>query len=155
TSDEWHAAMQFLRGGPLTPSKWAPGESNKSPVSMLFQGYRKVRNFGRADMYMGQYSPLRAKAERISREVQREYRARFENREPGYYDDAKWWELVESAGDKPIDEVPECPKCGFQNLPASEVCEGCGFVLLGKKCLNADCRREIAKSALSCVFCGS
>ncbi|MFB9709573.1 ATP-binding protein [Streptosporangium nondiastaticum] len=155
TSDEWHTAMNFLRGNSLLPSKWSPGETNTSPVSMLFQGYRKVRNFGRADMYMGQYNPAKGKAERVPREVEREYLTRFRGKEPGYYDDAKWWELVETATDKPIDELPECPECGFQNAPGSEVCEDCEHVLHGKTCLNPDCSQEIAKSAVSCSFCGN
>ncbi|MEV0971237.1 ATP-binding protein [Microtetraspora glauca] len=155
TSDEWHTAMEFLRGASLLPSKWAAGESNSSPVSMLFQGYRKVRNFGRAHMYMGQYNPVKGKAERISREIERDYLTRFRGKEPGYYDDAKWWELVESANDKPIEELPECPECGFQNAPRTEICEGCNYVLLSKNCLKSDCGEQLAKSAISCGVCGS
>ncbi|MEU0564751.1 ATP-binding protein [Nonomuraea sp. NPDC005983] len=155
TSDEWHTAMEFLRGGSLLPSKWAAGETNSSYVSMLFQGYRKVRNFGRADMYMGQYNPAKGKAERIPREVEREYLSRFQGKETGYYDDARWWELVEGANDKPIDELPECPECAFQNAPRAEICEACDFILVGKACLNTHCDAELAKSAVSCDVCGS
>ncbi|WP_182906153.1 ATP-binding protein [Microbispora sp. H13382] len=155
TSDEWYAAMQFLRGSSLIPSKWGPGETNPSPVSRLFQGYRKVRNFGRADMYMGQYNPAKGKAERIPREIEREYLSRFQSQEAGYYDDTKWWELVESANDKPIEELLECPVCGFQNVPRVETCEECNCVLVGKNCLNSDCGAEIPKSAVSCDVCGS
>ena len=124
TSDEWHAAMRFLRGGSLLPSKWTDGEPNASPVAKLFQGYRKVRNFGRADMYMGVYNPVKEKADRVSREVERSMLERFQAREPGYYDDAKWWELVETATVKPLDVLVECPDCAFQNMPGAELCAG-------------------------------
>jgi hypothetical protein len=107
---EWLAAMEFLRGGSLKPSSWdeAGTEPNTSPVSLLFQGYRRVRDIGRDDMYMGVFDPAKKKAVRIGRDREQEMLARFRNREPGYFDDAKWWELVESANEPPIEELPEC-----------------------------------------------
>ncbi|MFG2554972.1 ATP-binding protein [Streptomyces sp. NPDC048581] len=154
-TDEWQAAVQYLRGGSLLPTKWRDGERNDSHVSRLFQGYRKVRNFGRGDMYMGQYNVAKGKADRISRETERSYHKKFLDHEPGYYTDEKWWELVETAGEPPIQDLPECEECGFQNTTAAEECGGCGQVLNGKVCLNAECRRQIPRSAASCVQCGT
>jgi hypothetical protein len=154
-SDEWRRAVAFLRGDSLIPSKWPEGHRNESPVSMAFQGYRKVRNFGRADMYMGTYNAAKEKADRIARSIEEEYYQRFLQREPGYFDDAKWWELVESATIPPIEELPECPNCGFQNLESTEECENCGQLLQPKTCVNAECGREIPRSALVCPFCAS
>ncbi|MGY1709130.1 ATP-binding protein [Geodermatophilus sp. SYSU D00758] len=154
TSDEWHSAVQFLRGGSLLPSRWPAGEQNTTPVSRLFQGYRKVRNFGLADMYMGRYNEARQKPERISRDVEREYLAKFQAREPGYYDDAEWWKLVETATDKPIEELPECPDCGYQNAPAAETCDGCEHIFKPKTCVNEDCDSVLPVSALDCSSCG-
>ncbi|WP_433490599.1 ATP-binding protein [Nocardia grenadensis] len=153
---EWLEAMEHLRGGSLLPSSWEKsGEPpNDSPVSLLFQGYRRVRKIGRADMYPGQYDEAKGRAVRISRDREEELKQRFWNREPGYYDDLKWWELVETANEPPIEELPECEECGFQNTPEAERCQGCTRVLLGKKCLNDACRREIPRSAQSCPNCG-
>lgn len=152
---EWQAAMAFLRGGSLLPSRWPDGTTNDSPVSRLRRGYGKVRNFGRADMYMGQYSAAKGKAERISRDIEREYLQKFKAHEPGYYDDAKWWELVETAAEPPIAALPECPNCGFQNPGEAELCGGCSGVLLGKACLSADCRQQIPRSTVTCEHCGA
>lgn len=154
-TEEWQTALKYLRGGSLLPSKWAEDEVNDSPVSLLFQGYRKVRRFGRADMYMGKYDVTKGKAGRISREVERDYYRKFENRRPGYYDDARWWELVETAGDPPIEELPECERCGFQNIKEAESCGGCGQLLAGKSCLSAECSQTILKSADVCPHCGT
>jgi hypothetical protein len=151
---EWQAAMKFLRGGSLLPTKWPVGSPNETPVSRLFQGYRKVRHIGRGDMYMGQYDPVKGKAARISREIERDYYQRFLRHEPGYYDDENWWELVESAGVPPIAATVECPECGYQNAQGAETCEDCSHVLVAKKCRNPECQKEVARSAVSCTHCG-
>ncbi|MEV5576630.1 ATP-binding protein [Spirillospora sp. NPDC052269] len=155
STEEWQTAMRYLRGGSLLPSQWPDGEKNTTPVSLLFQGYRKVRNFGRADLYMGVYDEAKCKAVRISREVEREYYQRFLNKETGYYDDVKWWELVETANEPPIEELPECASCGFQNVKGAETCGGCAAILIGKQCLSADCGQVIAKQADLCPVCGA
>ncbi|WP_067818830.1 ATP-binding protein [Actinomadura kijaniata] len=155
STEEWQTAMRYLRGGSLLPSQWPDDEKNTTPVSLLFQGYRKVRNFGRADLYMGVYDETKGKAVRISREVERDYYQRFLNKEPGYHDDAKWWELVETANEPPIEELPECVSCGFQNVKGAESCGGCAAILIGKQCLNADCGQTIAKQAELCPACGA
>ncbi|MER6394584.1 ATP-binding protein [Kitasatospora sp. NPDC001603] len=154
-SDEWQEAIGFLRGGSLLPNNWSDGVVNESPVSLLFQGYRKVRNFGRGDMYMGQYNPAKGKADRIPRSVEADYYQRFLDRVPGYYDDAKWWELVEAAGEPPIQVLPECAECGFQNTSTAEECGGCGEVLDGKPCLDTGCGKQILRSATVCLHCGT
>jgi hypothetical protein len=153
SSDEWRRAIEFLRGGSLIPSRWPQGERNTTPVCRLFQGFRKVRNFGRADMYMGRYNAATGKAERIDRAVEREYHEKFLAREPGYYDDGKWWELVETANVPPLAQLPECPECSFQNLESVEVCEQCGHILQSKVCVA--CGEVIARSATSCEHCGA
>ncbi|MFD4675234.1 ATP-binding protein [Lentzea sp. NPDC058450] len=154
-TDEWQTAMGFLRGDSLLPSKWLGEDQNDSPVSRLFQGYRKVRNFGTADMYMGRYDTLKKKASRIPREIEEDYYERFLNKEPGFYDDSKWWELVESASEPPIEALPECSLCGFQNVSDAETCGSCAAVLIGKPCHNDDCKERILKSADTCPVCGA
>lgn len=155
STEEWISALRFLRGGSLLPSKWPEGERNESPVSMLFQGYRKVRNFGRADLYMGVYDDGKKKAVRISREIERDFYDKFLSRVPGFYDDSRWWDLVESAGEPPIQELPECSECGFQNVPGSELCGGCAAILVGKTCINADCGTILPRKADACLQCGA
>lgn len=153
---EWQDAMRYLRGGSLLPSSWEkPGsEPNDSHVSRLFQGYRRVRTIGPVDMYMGQYDSAKGKAVRISRQREGELKERFLNHESGYYDDAKWWELVETANEQPIEELPECEECGFQNPAGAEMCGGCDQILLGKQCRNGGCSQQIARSADTCPDCG-
>jgi hypothetical protein len=153
SGEEWQRAINFLRGSSLLPSNWEDGHRNETPVSKLFQGYRKVRNWGRPDMYMGRYDEATKKPVRIGREVEADYYRRFLNKEPGYYDDARWWELVETAATPPVLAMEECPECGFQNRPGEDTCEDCGFLLREKSCIS--CGEQIAQSATSCPICGT
>ena len=154
SSVEWQKAMLFIRGNSsLQPSQ--PGASNNnSPVYRLYQGYRRVRQFGRGDMYMGYWDADSRSAKRISRDIEKEYYEKFKQKLPGFYDDYEWWKLVETADQPPVDELPECPECGAQNLKEAEVCSACGAVLRGKNCLNTICKRIIPVSARTCPYCG-
>lgn len=155
SSIEWQKAMSFIRGNSsLQPTQ--PGASeNNSPVFRLYQAYRRVRQFGRGDMYMGYWDPDSRTAKRISRDIEREYYEKFKQKVPGFYDDSEWWKLVESADRPPVEELPECPYCGAQNVKEAEICVGCGEVLKGKNCVNETCGKLIPASALSCPYCGA
>jgi len=155
SSAEWQRAMTFIRGNSsLQPSQ--PGASeNNSPLYRLYQAYRRVRSFGRGDMYMGYWDADSRSAKRISRDTEKEYYKKFKQRLPGFYDDSEWWKLVESADQPPAEELPECPVCGAQNLRDAEVCAACGAVLKPKKCVNSECGKEIPLSAATCPFCGA
>lgn len=153
SSEEWQRALHYLRGASLLPGKWSASEENRSPVSTLFQGYRKVRNFGKLDMYMGRYDPASKKAVRISRDVEQDFYRRFVAGEPGYYDDGRWWDLVEGASVPPLVELEECLACGFQNLPGVETCGQCDVILRGKECIS--CGEPLPASAVSCAGCGA
>lgn len=152
-SPEWLAAMSYIRGdSSLQPTK--PGaDSNTSPVFKLYQGYRRVRNPGRSDLYMGYWDVAADKPKRIAREVEREYYQRFLNREPGYFDDAEWWRQVEAAEEKPLDPLVQCPECGADNLDSTEQCVACETVLRGKPCVS--CETTILQSAVVCPSCGA
>ena len=151
SSAEWQLAMEFIRGkSSLQPTQ--PGASeNNSPIFRLYQAYRRVRQFGRGDMYMGYWDADSRSAKRISRDTEKEYYEKFKKRLPGYYDDSEWWKLVETADQPPVEELPECPFCGTQNLKDAEVCGGCGEILLGKICTS--CGKKIPVSAKSCPHC--
>ncbi len=155
SSVEWQKAMTFLRGNSsLQPSQ--PGASeNTSPIYRLYQAYRRVRQFGRGDMYMGYWDADSRTAKRISRDTEREYYEKFKQKLPGFYDDSEWWKLVETADQPPVEELPECPYCGTQNVKEAEVCVGCGEVLKGKNCVNEACGRLIPFSAATCPHCGT
>ena len=155
SSVEWQKAMSFLRGNSsLQPTQ--PGASeNTSPIFRLYQAYRRVRQFGRGDMYMGYWDADSRTAKRISRDTEREYYEKFRQKLPGFYDDSEWWKLVESADQPPVEELPECPYCGTQNVKEAEVCVGCGEVLKGKNCVNETCGRPIPLSAAICPHCGT
>ncbi|MDR6884313.1 ATP-binding protein [Bacillus sp. 3255] len=154
TSPEWLRAMVFLRGESSLQPKQPNADRNESPMFRLYQGYRRVRNFGKADMYMGYYDAETNEPKRISRDIEREFYAKFLKKIPGYFDDTEWWKLVEQATTPPIQELPECPSCGAQNLKERDTCEVCGDILIPKNCINPDCNSEIPKSALSCPICG-
>lgn len=153
SSEEWQRAISALRGGSFIPKRWPNNERNESPLSRLFQGYRKVRTFGRADMYMGVFDTASGKATRAPRETEKAFYARFLNKESGYYDDAKWWELVETATIPPLPSHEECNSCGFQNRPEDETCGNCNTILKGKPC--ASCAHQIVLSATLCPQCGA
>lgn len=155
SSLEWQSAMSFIRGNSsLQPTQ--PGASeNDSPVFKLYQGYRRVRQFGRGDMYMGYWDADSRSAKRISRDIEKEYYEKFKQKLPGYYDDSEWWKLVEAADQPPAETLPECPYCGAQNLKEAETCIACGEVLKGKNCINEECNKIIPISAMSCPHCGA
>ena len=150
-SREWTEAMSFLRGGGLQAKNRPDGEKNSSPLGKIFDGYRKTKKFGKEDMYMGTWSE--SGPERISRDVEIEYYKKFKEREAGYWDDAKWWELVENASIPPVRPMIHCSSCSAENPDGTEECFGCGEIILGKNCIGCDTR--IRKSANSCPACGA
>lgn len=155
TSGEWQKAMAFIRGNSsLQPTQ--PGASeNRSPVFRMYQAYRRVRQFGKGDMYMGYWDAVSRSPKRISRDTEKEYYEKFKQKLPGFYDDTEWWKLVESADQPPVEELPECPYCGTQNIKEAEICVGCGELLKGKTCINKECAKTISITATSCPYCGS
>jgi hypothetical protein len=104
-------------------------------------------------MYMGYYDSTEAKAKRISRDIENEYYQKFLNREPGYFDDEKWWELVETADRPPIPEMVICSSCRVENEKEADQCSACGNILKAKTCINSACAKSIPFSAHSCPFC--
>ena len=155
SSAEWIRAMSYLRGESSLQPKQPGADKNKSVVFRLYQGYRRVRNFGKGDMYMGIWDPASKKATRISREVEEEYLEKFRQKLPGYYDDSEWWKLVESADQPPVDELIECEVCGAQNLKEADCCGVCGAVIKGKECVSETCKKTIPLSAEVCPHCGA
>lgn len=154
SSDEWQKAMTFLRGNSSLQPNQPNADNNDSILYRLYQGYRRVRTFGKGDMYMGYWDAESQKAKRISRDVEKEYFEKFRSKEPGYYDDTEWWKLVDSADQRPIETMIECPQCSAQNLKEAEICAVCGCVLKGKNCINEECREIIPVSAAICPTCG-
>lgn len=150
SSSEWLSAMSFLRGDSSLQPKQEGAKDNESYIYKLYQGYRRVRRVGKHDMYMGYWDGN--KACRIGRDVEKEYFNRFEKKEPGFYDDAEWWKLVEAADTPPLEDLEECPECSAENLKDADCCQICGHVLIGKTC--AKCGAEIPLSASSCMHCG-
>lgn len=153
-SDEWQKAIHYLRGESSLQPRQPGADKNTSYIYKLYQGYRKVRTCGKTDMYMGYWDETEAKPKRISREVEEDYYKRFLNKEKGYYDDEEWWKLVEKASQPPIQAISTCPECYSQNLDDAEICITCGNVLIGKECLNNECKKQIPKSAHTCPHCG-
>ena len=150
--ETWSRAMEYVRGRSLQPAQWPEGYVNDSPVSKLNSAYKRIRDYGRKGMYMGYWDPDVRKAKRIGRDVEREYYEKFKAREPGFYDDAEWWKLVEGADRPPPPQTVECEDCGFQNRSDATECDGCGRLLRSKPCVA--CAKEIPLLATSCPECG-
>jgi hypothetical protein len=154
SSPEWQRAISYLRGeSSLQPNQ--PGtDKNESYIYKLFQGFRRVRRPGKSDLYMGYWDKESNEPKRISRDIEKEYYQKFLDKLPGYYEDSEWWKLVEHADSPPLEELVECPACSAQNLKEYDICAVCSFVLIGKPCINPECKHEIPKSAQSCPECG-
>lgn len=154
STPEWQNAISYLRGNSSLQPKQPGADQNTSFLFKLYQGYRRVRKFGKGDMYMGYWDKSSGEPKRISRETEREYLDKFRKKIPGFYDDSEWWKLVEQADKKPLEEMVECPSCQAQNLKGYDTCQVCGHVLIGKTCLNPECLKTIATSADICPHCG-
>lgn len=155
SSDEWQRAISFLRGESSLQPTQPNANQNNSVMYKLYQGYRRVRKFGKADMYMGYWDVDTEKPKRISRDIEEEYYQKFLDRIPGFYDDAEWWRKVEEAEEKPVPDLMNCPSCDGQNLVTSDVCCICGYILKGKTCIAEDCSEYLAESAQVCQACGT
>jgi len=154
SSIEWQMTMEFLRGKTsLQPRKVPVGVVNNSPVYKIFQGYRKVRECGPKDLYMGYWDVTKGGPERISREKEKELYERFLNGEEGYADDAEWFKLVEQAICPPEPEKSICGVCSAQLVGDEEECPVCGSILKSKECVQ--CHERIPLSATTCPVCGA
>lgn len=151
TSREWQDAINFLRGGGLQAKNRPDDKRNTTPLGQIFDGYRKTKAMGKEDMYMGTWNET--KPDRISREIEAEYYKRFKKKEPGFYDDAKWWEHVENATVPPVAALQRCAKCSAENPENASECAGCGEILRGKDCLG--CGAKILIHAKTCPTCGA
>lgn len=147
---EWQEAIDFLRGTSSLQPRQPGADQNTSPVMKIFSGYRRVRKIGLDDMYMGEKAAGDKEAKR-NRALEKDYLEKFRNKEPGYYDDAKWWEKVEEASREP-DSIAKCSECDFQNPVGAEECSDCGHLLRAKDCTH--CQKRIRLSASNCPHCG-
>lgn len=152
SSSEWIEAMKFIRGESSLQPRRDGADQNDSPVFKIYQGYRRTRDFGSRDMYMGVWNKDKKKPARISRDVEKDFLEKFKRKEDGYYDDSKWWEKVEEAEREPVEDMAVCPQCGMQSLDSAEVCESCGNILRSTECIK--CGKEIALSEDACRHCG-
>jgi hypothetical protein len=150
-SREWIEAMSFIRGGGLQAKNRPDNERNSSPMGKIFDGYRYTKKMGKEDMYMGTWTE--SGPERISRDVEASFYQKFKAHEPGYWDDAKWWELVENASIPPVKPMIHCLNCSADNPEGTEECFGCGEIIIGKNCIS--CETRIRRSANTCPACGS
>lgn len=153
SSEEWQRAISYLRGNSSLQPTQEGADKNESIIFKLFQGYRKVRTPGTTDMYMGYWDTAENCPKRISRDIEKDYYQRFLDKEKGFYDDAEWWKLVEEASIPPMSPMIDCPECGSQNLAEAETCTTCGYIFKGKQCINENCGKTIAFSAVVCPYC--
>jgi hypothetical protein len=142
--------MEFIRGTALQAKNRPSDERNTTPVGRIFDGYRTCKKGGKETMYMGTWTE--SGPERISRDVEAAYYQKFKSREPGYWDDTKWWELVENASIPPVQPMIYCSQCSAENPEGTEECVGCGEIIIGKNCIG--CETRIRRSANNCPACG-
>lgn len=154
SSPEWQRALEFIRGCSSLQPEQPGADRNSSPLYVLYQGYRRVRAFGKQHLYMGYYDAAEGRAKRISRDVEKDYYEKFLKREPGFFDDEEWWKLVEAADQPPIQEMAKCPACRVENPRDADACSACGHILKAKACISQKCGKTIPASAQSCPFCG-
>ena len=153
-SPEWSRSMSYLRGDSSLRAQQPRADQNNSPMMQIYTGYRRVRRVGPPDMYMGVMGVGRdgePKAKRIDRGTERDFYRRFLLKEPGYYDDTKWWEKVLEAT-AAVEAFIECPECKMQIPSSAEQCNSCEHILKGKSCVG--CGETIPASALDCPQCG-
>jgi hypothetical protein len=155
SSEEWQRAMSYMRGDSSLQPEQPNADKNESWMFKLYQGYRRVRTAGTADMYMGYWDRQTNKPKRISRDIEVDFYKKFMEKVPGYYDDTEWWKKVEEADQPPLEELINCPECGAENLKSAEQCLVCGHILNGQACINPDCGRMIPRSAVTCPHCGT
>jgi hypothetical protein len=156
TSQEWLSTIECVRGkGSLLPrTRMAHNEGeNDSPLYKLVQAYRRVREFGSKELYMGSWDPISRRASRIDRKIEKEYYEKFKTGAKGFgfEDDEEWWKLVEAA-DPQSTATKECPQDLTQNALTAETCLTCGYIFLSKKCIH--CGDNIPRSAFTCDKCG-
>ncbi|MCK9588637.1 MAG: ATP-binding protein [Terrimicrobiaceae bacterium] len=154
-SPEWTRAVEFLRGKSSFQPRQLGAEQNVSPLFMLFQGYRKVREPGTRSMYPGKWLPGQSKPVRLSKEEIEELYNRFLRGEPGYVDDSKWWEQVLVCDTRPVESLKQCPECSLECSAEEEVCPSCPHIFIGKLCINAECSKTIQRSAVICPHCAA
>lgn len=152
---EWTEAIEEIRGGPLQKINRPNNDLNRSPVGMLFNGYRDSKYGGPDYMYMGTYREPPEKPRKMSGEAVAEFKRKFDEGVEGYVNDTKWWEEVENAVRPPIRRLSACPNCQSENPDGTIVCSGCDYPLKAKVCKNTDCAQRIAENSNVCPHCDS
>lgn len=154
TTPQWARAISYIRGdASLLPRKQGD-EPNDSIMFKLYQGYHQMSVPGKKSLYIGYWSESQNKPVTFDKAKMDEYIQGFKEKKSGYYREEDWWELVEQADAKPVDELETCPQCGTQIFNDSEVCDICGFILKGKTCINPECGKTIRASQTVCEHCG-
>lgn len=153
---EWARAMTFLRGDSSLQPRQPGNENNGSVINKIYQGYRKVRIFGLKHMYPARWDSTQGKLVRIGRDVEKEYKLKFRSREPGYFDDAEWWKLVETA--EPLPGMWTCAvkSCGAQNPDSAPICQICDAPGLdASDCIHDGCDGKVPRGETTCSLCAT
>jgi hypothetical protein len=88
----WKKVVHFLRGEmPLQPElagNFGYNLPNRSPIGLLFNGYRKINLPGPKTMVFAREDGS------VDHVTPRAWAQKFYTKDPGYQDDSKWWEAV-------------------------------------------------------------
>jgi len=117
----WKELERYIRGdGPLRPDiskKMGYGE-NKSPMGLMFKGFRSGKDPGKYWLVPGKWNETDRKVKGWNDSTIREWVEKFYQGDPEYQDDTKWWEAVEyaemnkrtSGGQEPVMPIPSSKK---------------------------------------------
>ncbi|MDD1685641.1 ATP-binding protein [Methanoregula sp.] len=127
----WKVLERYIRGdGPLRPEiskKMGYGE-NKSPMGIMFKGFRSGKDPGKYWLVPGKWNEADRKVKGWNDSTIRQWVEKFEQGDPEYQDDTKWWEAVEyaemnkrtSGGQEPTLAIPAGKKPKTSQQPLSQ-----------------------------------
>jgi hypothetical protein len=91
----WRAVINFLRGEmPMQPdlaSSFGYNLPNRTPISLLFNGYRKINVPGPKTLVFARENGS------VDHVTPKNWAQKFYDNDPDYQDDTKWWEAVTRA----------------------------------------------------------
>lgn len=144
----WMAVVHFLRGVmPMQPelaSNFGYNYPNRSPIALLFNGYRKINIPGPKTLVFARENGS------VDHVTPKNWSQKFYDNDPEYQDDTKWWEAVTKADLKdgkstfnPLNPYNTPPKNG--GAPPPTVVNPIPEKYPGKKILKKTLRFDIEK----------
>ncbi|MFA4823888.1 MAG: ATP-binding protein [Methanoregula sp.] len=128
----WKEIDRYIRGdGPLRPEiskKEGYGGDNKSPMGLVYKGFRSGKDPGKYWLVPGKWNETERKVKGWNDSIIREWVEKFYQGILEYQDDTKWWEAVEyaemnkrtSGGQEPSLAVPAAKRQKTNQPPLAQ-----------------------------------